>query len=276
MLVAFFTLHKIACGLAMLLNRAWPLQGLTSALTLFPGASIHKVKDGLENKFEMMIKPSLVTSNQVNVCVCLCVSPHIRNGWVDCWSVPNFLLIIEYTWHPIYPQKADEQLKQSRKLDASVLCCYPLWEMPIINLMTLTVDIVGRILVFLTNPCRHHSRLSSMYVLICMCFVCEVSEMEESMLSALRPPEHTSVPPRYTSASTSATHTRLPTDPSELPPDRLHVEMEMSPDSQIILYGPLLRALISIKVPESLTLYSREFILTIKMNDSFDEWFWRC
>lgn len=72
------------------------------------------------------------------------------------------------------------------------------------------------------------------------------------MLSALRPPEHTSAPhnaqPRYTSTSASAAHSRLPTDPSELPPDRLHVEMEMSPDSQIILYGPLLRALISIKV----------------------------
>lgn len=81
-----------------------------------------------------------------------------------------------------------------------------------------------------------------------------VSEMEESMLSALRPPEHTSaphnVPPRYTSTSASAAHNRLSTDPSELPPDRLHVEMEMSPDSQIILYGPLLRALISIKVPK--------------------------
>ncbi|XP_028294367.1 bridge-like lipid transfer protein family member 1 isoform X3 [Gouania willdenowi] len=109
---------------------------------------------------------------------------HAEAGWVDCWSVPNFLLIIDYTWHPIYPQKADEQLKQS------------------------------------------------------------LSEMEESMLSALRPPEHSSglhaAPPRYCSTSAS-------TDPSELPPDRLHVEMEMSPDSQIILYGPLLRALISIK-----------------------------
>uniref|UniRef100_A0A672J8A9 Si:ch211-233a24.2 n=1 Tax=Salarias fasciatus TaxID=181472 RepID=A0A672J8A9_SALFA len=116
---------------------------------------------------------------------------HAEAGWVDCWSVPNFLLIIDYTWHPIYPQKADEQLKQS------------------------------------------------------------FSEMEESMLSALRPPEHTSVPhntqQRYTSSSASAAHSRAPTDPSELPPDRLHVEMEMSPDSQIILYGPLLRALIAIK-----------------------------
>uniref|UniRef100_A0A665TS34 Si:ch211-233a24.2 n=1 Tax=Echeneis naucrates TaxID=173247 RepID=A0A665TS34_ECHNA len=110
---------------------------------------------------------------------------HAEAGWVDCWSVPNFLLIIDYTWHPIYPQKADEQLKQS------------------------------------------------------------LSEMEESMLSALRPPEHTA-PPRF-AAPSSAAHTQMPTDPSELPPDRLHVEMEMSPDSQIILYGPILRALISIK-----------------------------
>lgn len=76
----------------------------------------------------------------------------------------------------------------------------------------------------------------------------EVSEMEESMLSALRPPEHANALPRYTATSASAAHNRMPTDPSELPPDRLHVEMEMSPDSQIILYGPLLRALISIKV----------------------------
>lgn len=90
-------------------------------------------------------------------------------------------------------------------------------------------------------------------------FVSEVSEMEESMLSALRPPEHTSVPhsaaPRYTSTSASAAHSRVPADPSELPPDRLHVEMEMSPDSQIILYGPLLRALISIKVRKSQSLF---------------------
>ncbi|XP_068608570.1 bridge-like lipid transfer protein family member 1 [Brachionichthys hirsutus] len=114
---------------------------------------------------------------------------HAEAGWVDCWSVPNFLLIIDYTWHPIYPQKADEQLKQS------------------------------------------------------------LSEMEESVQSALRPPEHTSTKTRYTSTSSSAAHAhgRVPHDPSELPPDRLHVEMEMSPDSQIILYGPLLRALISIK-----------------------------
>lgn len=49
----------------------------------------------------------------------VCFSSFPRAGWVDCWSVPNFLLIIDYTWHPIYPQKADEQLKQSRKLTAS-------------------------------------------------------------------------------------------------------------------------------------------------------------
>ncbi|XP_056282678.1 bridge-like lipid transfer protein family member 1 isoform X9 [Pseudoliparis swirei] len=116
---------------------------------------------------------------------------HAEAGWVDCWSVPNFLLIIDYTWHPIYPQKADEQLKQS------------------------------------------------------------LSEMEESMLSALRPPEHTgvhlNVQPRFAPSLASAAHGRVPADPTELPPDRLHVEMEMSPNSQIILYGPLLRALISIK-----------------------------
>ncbi|XP_076156832.1 bridge-like lipid transfer protein family member 1 isoform X6 [Alosa pseudoharengus] len=99
-------------------------------------------------------------------------------GWVDCWSVPNFLLIIDYTWHPIYPQKADQQLKQS------------------------------------------------------------LSEMEESMLSALRPPEQ--VPP-------APPPPRMTSDPSELPPDKLHVEMELSPESHITLYGPLLQALISIK-----------------------------
>ncbi|XP_065153130.1 bridge-like lipid transfer protein family member 1 isoform X4 [Paramisgurnus dabryanus] len=103
---------------------------------------------------------------------------HLEAGWVDCWSVPNFMLIIDYTWHPIYPQKSDQQLKQS------------------------------------------------------------LSEIEESMLSALRPPElvpPTPPPPRVSS------------DPSLLPPDRLHVEMELSSDSHITLYGPLLRALVSIK-----------------------------
>ncbi|XP_036372850.1 transmembrane protein KIAA1109 homolog isoform X4 [Megalops cyprinoides] len=104
---------------------------------------------------------------------------HAEAGWVDCWTVPNFLLIIDYTWHPIYPQKADEQLKQT------------------------------------------------------------LSEMEESMLSALRPPEHTPTAPPQPSKTV--------TDPSELAPDRLHVEMELSPDSQMTLYGPMLRALLSIK-----------------------------
>ncbi len=66
-----------------------------------------------------------------------------------------------------------------------------------------------------------------------------VSEIEESMLSALRPPEHAPpVPPPP----------RISSDPSLLPPDRLHVEMELSPDSHITLYGPLLRSLVSIKV----------------------------
>lgn len=79
---------------------------------------------------------------------------------------------------------------------------------------------------------------------------CLVSEIEESMLSSLRPPEHTPIAHRAPVRSdgfSSANH-RLPADPSELPPDRLHVEMEMSPDSQILLYGPLLRALVAIKV----------------------------
>ncbi|KAJ8281426.1 hypothetical protein GJAV_G00067550 [Gymnothorax javanicus] len=104
---------------------------------------------------------------------------HIEADWVDCWTVPYFTLIIDYTWHPIYPQKADEQLKQT------------------------------------------------------------LSEMEMSMLSALRPPEYSCAAPPQTS--------RAATDPSELAPDRLHVEMELSPDSQLTLYGPLLRALVSIK-----------------------------
>lgn len=87
--------------------------------------------------------------------------------------------------------------------------------------------------------------------------------MEESILSALRPPEHPSRPhttqPRHTSTTASNIHSRKPTDPSELPPDRLHVEMEMSPDSQIILYGPLLRALIAIKVQTSTFLMDNKF-----------------
>uniref|UniRef100_A0A8C7REV6 KIAA1109 n=1 Tax=Oncorhynchus mykiss TaxID=8022 RepID=A0A8C7REV6_ONCMY len=120
---------------------------------------------------------------------------HAEAGWVDCWTVPNFLLIIDYTWHPIYPQKADKQLKQS------------------------------------------------------------LSEMEDAMLSSLRPPEHSSVPHPPPPRS-SAHNSRVTTDPSELPPDRLHVEIEMSPDSQIILYGPLLKALVSIKVQYRETTYS--------------------
>eukprot|EP00061_Rhincodon_typus_P018125 g47156.t1 len=39
----------------------------------------------------------------------------LLNDWIECWSVPNILLCIDYTWHPIYPQKADEQLKQSSR-----------------------------------------------------------------------------------------------------------------------------------------------------------------
>lgn len=37
-------------------------------------------------------------------------------------------------------------------------------------------------------------------------------------------------------------------DPTELPPDCLHVEIEMSPGSQMTFYGPLLRTFYSIKV----------------------------
>ncbi|XP_075056358.1 bridge-like lipid transfer protein family member 1 isoform X4 [Mixophyes fleayi] len=104
------------------------------------------------------------------------------SGWVECWTVPSVILIIEYTWHPIYPQKTDEQLKQS------------------------------------------------------------LSEMEESMLSMLRPCQRTSE--RVTSPTASS---RTTVDPSELPPDKLHVELELSPDSQVVFYGPLLMAFLSIK-----------------------------
>ncbi|XP_071975455.1 bridge-like lipid transfer protein family member 1 isoform X3 [Engystomops pustulosus] len=104
------------------------------------------------------------------------------SGWVECWTVPSVLLNIDYTWHPIYPQKADEQLKQS------------------------------------------------------------LSEMEESMLSMLRPCQRTSE--RVTSPTSLS---RPAVDPSELPPDKLHVELELSPDSQVIFYGPLLKAFLSIK-----------------------------
>ncbi|CAJ0968810.1 unnamed protein product, partial [Ranitomeya imitator] len=104
------------------------------------------------------------------------------SGWVECWTVPSVLLNIDYTWHPIYPQKADEQLKQS------------------------------------------------------------LSEMEESMLSMLRPCQRTSE--RVTSPTALS---RPALDPSELPPDKLHVELELSPDSQVIFYGPLLKAFLSIK-----------------------------
>ncbi|XP_041436679.1 KIAA1109 L homeolog isoform X7 [Xenopus laevis] len=103
-------------------------------------------------------------------------------GWVECWTVPSMLLNIDYAWHPIYPQKADEQLKQS------------------------------------------------------------LSEIEESMLSMLRP-QRTS----ERAMSSPTTYTRPAVDPSELPPDKLHVELELSPDSQIIFYGPLLRAFLAIK-----------------------------
>ncbi|XP_075472009.1 bridge-like lipid transfer protein family member 1 isoform X4 [Ascaphus truei] len=103
--------------------------------------------------------------------------------WVECWTVPTVVLIIDYTWHPIYPQKADEQLKQS------------------------------------------------------------LSEMEESMLSMLRPSQKAS----EKVSSSPAASSRPPLDPSELPPDKLHMELELSPDSQVVFYGPLLRTFLSIK-----------------------------
>ncbi|XP_069098559.1 bridge-like lipid transfer protein family member 1 isoform X3 [Pleurodeles waltl] len=105
------------------------------------------------------------------------------SGWVECWTVPSVTLIIDYTWHPIYPQKADEQLKQS------------------------------------------------------------FSAMEESMLSILRPSQKSS----EKVIASPVTSARVLVDPSELPPDKLHVELELSPDSQITLYGPLLHAFLSIK-----------------------------
>ncbi|KAJ7406763.1 hypothetical protein WISP_131579 [Willisornis vidua] len=104
-------------------------------------------------------------------------------GWVECWTVPSVVFTIDYSWHPIYPQKADEQLKQS------------------------------------------------------------LSEMEETMLSVLRPSQKTT----DSVISSPTASARLPLDPSELPPDKLHVELELSPDSQITLYGPLLKAFLSIK-----------------------------
>ncbi|MGH0143674.1 UNVERIFIED_CONTAM: hypothetical protein FKN15_029770, partial [Acipenser sinensis] len=70
-----------------------------------------------------------------------------------------------------------------------------------------------------------------------------VSEMEESMLSVLRPSQK----PEDRTASSPNLPNGFPLDPSELPPDRLHVELELSPDSQITLYGPMLKALLSIK-----------------------------
>ncbi|KAG8511214.1 Transmembrane protein, partial [Galemys pyrenaicus] len=105
-----------------------------------------------------------------------------KAGWVECWTVPSVVLTIDYTWHPIYPQKADEQLKQS------------------------------------------------------------LSEMEETLLSVLRPAQR--APGR---AAPPPSAPRPPVDPAELPPDRLHVEMALSPDSQMTLYGPLLNAFLCIK-----------------------------
>uniref|UniRef100_A0A4W3HSK9 KIAA1109 n=1 Tax=Callorhinchus milii TaxID=7868 RepID=A0A4W3HSK9_CALMI len=105
-----------------------------------------------------------------------------ETDWIECWSVPNIMLIIDYTWHPIYPQKADEQLKQS----------------------------------LVQNP---------------------------ELTSVSRPSQKSAE--RVISSPTGSN--RPPIDPSELLPDKLHVELEMPFDSQIILYGPVLKALLSIK-----------------------------
>ncbi|KAH0511099.1 hypothetical protein LTLLF_152015 [Microtus ochrogaster] len=84
----------------------------------------------------------------------------------------------------------------------------------------------------------------SLRVRIIGCIVySRVSEMEETMLSVLRPAQKTS----ERVVSSPSTSPRPPVDPSELPPDKLHVEMELSPDSQITLYGPLLNAFLCIK-----------------------------
>ncbi|TKC49630.1 hypothetical protein EI555_007878, partial [Monodon monoceros] len=74
------------------------------------------------------------------------------------------------------------------------------------------------------------------------CWTVPMSEMEETMLSVLRPSQKTD-----RVVSSPSTSSRPPIDPSELPPDKLHVEMELSPDSQITLYGPLLNAFLCIK-----------------------------
>lgn len=64
------------------------------------------------------------------------------------------------------------------------------------------------------------------------------------MLSVLRPSQRAS----DRAVPSPSASSRPPVDPSELPPDKLHVEMELSPDSQITLYGPLLNAFLCIKV----------------------------
>uniref|UniRef100_H3AGP3 Bridge-like lipid transfer protein family member 1 n=1 Tax=Latimeria chalumnae TaxID=7897 RepID=H3AGP3_LATCH len=107
----------------------------------------------------------------------------LEAGWVDCWTVPSIMLTIDYTWHPVYPEKEDEQLKQALLLKEELIFAVP----------KLTQKIGDR---------------------------------------------------RIPSPSTSY---RCFIDPVELPPDKLHVELETSPDSQITLYGPLLKALLSIK-----------------------------
>ncbi|XP_032872772.1 transmembrane protein KIAA1109 homolog isoform X2 [Amblyraja radiata] len=102
-----------------------------------------------------------------------------ETDWIECWSVPTILLSIDYTWHPIYPQKADEQLKQS--------------------------------------------------------FETQQMTSRSSQKAA----------DRIVHSPTVSQKSRI--DPAELLPDKLHVELEMAPDSQIILYGALLKALLCIK-----------------------------
>lgn len=87
----------------------------------------------------------------------------------------------------------------------------------------------------------------------------QVSEMEETILSALRPSQKI-----VDRGMTPAGSSRLPVDPSELPPDKLRVELELSPDSHITLYGPLLKAFLSIKVQRSSRLNNVQRINVVK------------
>lgn len=99
-------------------SQPWPVCCLLPSLySMSLSQTAHKAKNDLENPLD----DGMITMIKA---LWMFLTVFVRAGWVDCWSVPNFLLIIDYTWHPIYPQKADEQLKQSCKLAAliSVLC----------------------------------------------------------------------------------------------------------------------------------------------------------